>query len=341
MIDDQSGATFMIEKLGKIFTLKNMLLALLAVSYATAQDVAEPYSVVHGWPSLPEDQMLGQVSGVAVDSQNRVCIFQRAEHSWADDKSQPIPSPTILCFDSLSGKILETRGTNFFLEPHGLRIDSKDNIWVTDTGLHQVFKFSPDGKLLMKLGTARSPGLDNSHFDKPSDIAFGLDGSIFVADGEGNNNRIAKFSAAGEFLLAWGRKGDGSGEFNVPHSVVVDSRGLVYVADRGNSRIQVFTAEGRFVKIWGSDALGRPWGLAIGPDNVLFVVDGGDSKPTPPDKGRILKLDLQGNILASWSRYGNYDGQICGGHDIAVGKDGAVYVGDVFRGMRVQKFVPR
>jgi hypothetical protein len=103
----------------------------------------------------------------------------------------------------------------------------------------------------------------------------------------------------------------------------------------------VFTSDGQFLKLWKSDDLGRPWGLAIGPGSFIYVVDGGDSKPEPPDRGRVLKLDLEGKILAKWSRYGNYDGQICGGHDLAVGKDGAVYVGDVFRGMRVQKFIPK
>jgi peptidylamidoglycolate lyase len=95
--------------------------------------------------------------------------------------------------------MLTAWGGKLFLEPHGLRIDSGDNIWVTDLGLHQVFKFSHDGRLLMTLGVARSPGQDSTHFNKPSDIAFGGDGSVYVADGEGNN-RVAKFSADGNSL---------------------------------------------------------------------------------------------------------------------------------------------
>ena len=302
--------------------------------------VQEPYTVVHGWPQLPPGFVLGQVSGVAVDSHNHVFVFHRAENSWSD-KTKVIASPTILCFDGASGKLLSSWGENRFLEPHGLRVDRNDNVWVTDRRLHQVFKFSHDGKLLLTIGTERTPGLDATHFNMPTDIAFSPDGAaIYVSDGYGNNH-VAKFSSDGKYLLDWGRKGGGPGEFDLPHSVAVDAQGLVYVADRSNSRIQIFDTDGKFLKVWKSEELGRPWSLTIGPDNLLYVVDGGDLKPAPPDRGQILKVDLSGKILAKWSRFGNYDGQIYWGHDLAVGKDGAVYVGDVYHGMRVQKFVPR
>ncbi len=315
--------------------------ALFAVCAVAQQNPGtEPYTVVHGWPVLPEGYVLGQVSGVGVDSHNHVFVFHRAEQSWAQDKSHAISSPTILMFEGANGKLLASWGENRFLEPHGLRIDREDNVWVTDRALQQVFKFSHDGRLLMTLGTERTAGLDGTHFNKPTDVAFAADGSIYVSDGYGNN-RIAKFSADGKFLLDWGRKGQEPGEFDLPHNVAVDAQGLVYVADRSNSRIQVFDANGKFLRMWKSEELARPWGLAIGPDNMLYVVDGGDLKPAPPDRGRLLKLDLQGKILAKWSRFGNYDGQIYWGHDLAVGKDGAVYVGDVYHGMRVQKFIPR
>ena len=316
------------------------LIFILTTATAQKNEPTEPYSVVHGWPVLPEGFAFGQVSGVSVDSHNHVFVFHRAENSWAADKSHPIPSPAILCFDGATGKLLASWGENRFLEPHGMRIDRADNVWVTDRGLHQVFKFSHDGKLLMTLGTERVPGLDDTHFNKPTDVAFAADGSFYVSDGYGNS-RVAKFSADGKFLLDWGQKGAGPGEFNLPHNVVVDAQGRVYVADRMNVRIQVFDANGKFLEMWKSDALGRPWGLALGPDGLLYMVDGGDLKLTPPDRGRILKMDLSGKILAKWSRFGNYDGQIAWGHDIAVGKDGAVYIGDVNHSMRVQKFVPR
>ncbi|HKD72836.1 MAG TPA: peptidyl-alpha-hydroxyglycine alpha-amidating lyase family protein [Candidatus Acidoferrum sp.] len=320
------------------------LLAFTLVSFSAlclAQQSAapEPYSVVHGWPQLPPGFVLGQVSGVAVDSHNHVFVFHRAENSWATDKSHAIASPAVLCFDGESGKLLFSWGQNRFLEPHGLRVDRHDNVWLTDRALQQVFEFSHDGKLLLTIGTERTPGLDATHFNLPTDIAFAPNDDIYVSDGYGNN-RVAKFSSDGKFLLDWGQKGDGPGEFNLPHSVAVDAQGLVYVADRSNSRVQVFDANGKFLKMWKSEELGRPWSLTIGPDNLLYVVDGGDLKPAPPDRGQLLKLDLSGKTLAKWSRYGNYDGQIYWGHDLAVGRDGAVYVGDVYHGMRVQKFIP-
>jgi DNA-binding beta-propeller fold protein YncE len=311
-----------------------------AKSAAQSQVPAEPYSVVHGWPQLAAGFVLGQVSGVAVDSHNHVFVFHRGENSWAADKTHAIASPTVLCFEGATGALLFSWGENRFLEPHGLRVDRNDNVWITDRALQQVFKFSHDGKLLLTLGTERTPGLDGTHFNLPTDIGFAPDGSIYVSDGYGNN-RIAKFSPEGKFLLDWGRKGTDAGEFNLPHSVTVDAQGLVYVADRSNARIQVFDANGKFLKMWKSEELGRPWSLTIGPDNLLYMVDGGDLRPAPPDRGQLLKLDLSGKILAKWSRFGNYDGQIYWGHDLAVGKDGAVYVGDVYHGMRVQKFVPR
>jgi peptidylamidoglycolate lyase len=323
-------------------SLAAVLLGLLFIPIATQSQAAkpDPYSVVHGWPVLPDGMVLGQVSGVAVDSHNHVFIFHRAEGSWATDKTHPIASATILCFDGVTGVQLAAWGQNRFVEPHGLRIDRDDNVWVTDRALQQIFKFSHDGKLLLTVGTERTPGLDATHFNLPADIAFASDGSFYVADGYGNR-RIAKFSPQGKFLLDWGKEGTGPGEFAQPHSVAVDAAGLVYVADRNNARIQVFDGTGKFLHEWKSPELGRPWSLTIGPDNLLYVVDGGDLKPNPPDRGQILKLDLTGKILAKWSRFGNQDGQIFWGHDLAVGKDGAVYVGDVYHSMRVQKFIPR
>jgi peptidylamidoglycolate lyase len=314
--------------------------AITIVCSSAQQKSPEPYAVVHGWPVLPDGMVLGQVSGVAVDSHNHVFVFHRAENSWATDKTHPIAVPTILCFDGATGKLLSSWGENRFLEPHGLRVDSQDNVWLTDRALQQVFKFSHDGKLLLTIGTERVAGVDATHFDKPTDIAFASDGSIYVSDGYGNN-RVAKFSPDGKFLFDWGHKGQGPGEFDLPHSVAVDAQGNVYVADRSNARVQVFDPNGKFLKQWKSPELGRPWSLAVGPDNLLYVVDGGDLKPVGFDRGQLLKLDLTGKILAKWSRFGNYDGQIYWGHDVAVGKDGAVYVGDVYHGMRVQKFVPR
>ena len=301
--------------------------------------VAGPYHVVRGWPVLPEGFMLGHVTGLGVDSHNHVFVFHRAEHAILRTKFDDlVKSPTILIFDGDTGRQIGSWGENLFRMPHGLRVDTQDNIWITDTQLNQVMKFTHDGKLLMSVGEKGVAGHDGAHFFGPADIAVEADGSFYVADGYGNS-RVAKFSPEGKFLFEWGRKGERPGEFSTVHSIVIGPDGRIYVADRSNARIQIFHRDGAFVTQWKSPELGRPWALAAGPDGNLYVMDGGDLHPWPPDRSHILKLDLQGKILATWASFGNYDGQLYWGHDIAVGKDGAVYVGDI-QGRRVQKFAP-
>jgi peptidylamidoglycolate lyase len=324
--------------------------AMLGVSASPAQPASsdQSYSVVRGWPDLPVDMVLGQISGVSVDSRNRVFVFNRAEGSWPMAPSKAptkIASPTILGFDGGSGKLVASWGADQFLKPHGLRVDASDNVWVTDVGLHQLFKFSGDGRLLLTLGVAGVAGDDASHFGAPTDLAFGRDGSIYVSDGY-INSRIVKLGANGKFLLSWGKKGSAPGEFNAPHSIAVDAKDRVYVADRENGRVQIFSSEGKLIEIWNAKklAMTKPWAIASGDDGYIYIVDGGvgyqPGNDLPQSKEQILKVDLSGNVVARWSRSGTYDGQIYWGHDIAVGKDGAVYVGDVFHGMRVQKFSP-
>jgi DNA-binding beta-propeller fold protein YncE len=300
------------------------------------------YHVVRGWPALPEGYVLGEVPGVAVDSHNHVFVFHRTARSTRPvhvvKEEGPIPGATILCFDGDSGALVALWGGHMFLEPHGLSVDKDDNIWLTDRTLNQVYKFSHDGKLLLTVGEKGVAGLDGGHFFGPSAVAVAADGSFYVSDGYGNS-RVAKFSPTGEFLFDWGKKGIGPSEFDTVHNVALDAQGRVYIADRGNARVQIFTADGKFITQWKSDALGRPWALAFGADGYAYVLDGGDLKLIPPDRSHILKLDLTGKILDQWSAYGNYDGQIYWGHDIAVGRDGAVYVGDIL-GHRIQKFVP-
>ncbi|MBM3775651.1 MAG: hypothetical protein FJW37_10905, partial [Acidobacteria bacterium] len=196
--------------------------ALLVFAVARLSSTAESrYQVVHGWPQLPPGFALGQVTGVEVDSANRVFVFHRGDRP-------------ILCFDGASGKLLASWGDGMFGSAHGLTVDSRDNVWVTDVVHHQVFKFSSKGELLMTLGAKGVPGLDGTHFNRPTDLAVAPAGEIFVADGYGNS-RVAKFSPEGKFLLDWGTKGRGTGEFDTPHGIALDGQGRVYVADRGNS----------------------------------------------------------------------------------------------------------
>jgi DNA-binding beta-propeller fold protein YncE len=296
------------------------------------------YHVVHGWPALSEGFVLGQVSGVAIDSHGDVLVFHRADHPWlASADTVVITQPTLLRLDAATGTIQETFGDNRFIVPHGLRIDAHDHLWVTDVGTHQVFELSHAGEILRSFGTAGEPGADATHFNQPTDVAVAPDGTVYVADGYGNS-RVVELAADGTFVRAFGSYGTGPGQFDTPHSIALDAQGRIYVADRGNSRIQRFDKDGGFIDQWKSDALGRPWAVTIAADGSVFVVDGGDQNPVPPDRGRLLRLDQTGKVLDAWSSFGNYDGQIYWGHALAVSAADEVFVGDVRYGMRVQKF---
>jgi peptidylamidoglycolate lyase len=234
--------------------------------------------------------------------------------------------------------------------PHGLTIDSENNVWLTDVALHQVFKFSPDGKRLLVLGEARVPGADQTHFNMPTDVAVLPDGSFYVSDGYGNS-RVVKFSATGKFQFEWGRRGTGPGEFDLPHSVDTDTNGRVYVSDRSNARVQVFDRSGKYLAQWRSAELGRPFSVAIA-GNRAVVVDGGDQSlcsvaPSVAteaecglDRSGAAEVDLNGKVLSRFGRFGNYDGQFRVAHDVAVARDGSIFVVDV-GGQRVQRFVRR
>lgn len=306
---------------------------------ASSAEHTAPYEVVHGWPQLPEGRILGQATGVDLDSHGNVFVFHRATRTWTTDASLPlIDEPTIEVFEGSTGRHLRSWGAGLFLVPHGLTIDHEDNVWVTDTLLHQVLKFSPRGDLLLALGQARTPGSDAAHFNLPTDVAVSADGSFYVSDGYGNA-RVVKFDAKGRYEFEWGRLGKGPGEFDLPHAIDVDADGRVYVADRSNARVQVFDAGGRFLTQWQGADLGRPYSVAVAGARAV-VIDGGDQPERGPDRSGAAEVDLAGRVLSRFGRFGNYDGQFRLAHDVAVADDGSVYVVDAW-GQRVQKFVRR
>ena len=287
---------------------------LLFMSHAqTAEPRTEAYQLVPDFPRLPAGWSLGAVSGVATDSKRDVLVFHRGEHP-------------ILVFDR-DGKFLRSFGDGMFASAHGLRVDPKDNIWVTDNAAHTAIKFNHDGKVLMTLGEKNVAGEDATHFNKPTDIAFAPNGDFYVSDGYGNS-RVVKFNKDGKFLMTWGKKGSGPGEFNLPHAIRLDA-GRVYVGDRENDRVQVFDTDGKFLRQFGGFA---PFGLFITPDQTVFVADGRANK--------ILKMTLDGKILASWGATGVEPGNFQMPHGLTVAADGSVYVSEI-NGKRVQKFVAR
>jgi peptidylamidoglycolate lyase len=324
----------------KVFSWCLYVLFLVSPPSGAASASGDSYSVVHGWPVLPTGRSLGRASGVEVDSHNHVFVFHSAEREWSKPfPAEAIEASTIAVFDGETGELIAEWGRNLFVMPHGLSIDGADNIWVTDVGRHQVYKFSHDGKLLLTLGEDRVPGTDNQHFNLPTDVAVLNDGGVFISDGY-KNSRVVKFSSDGGFQFQWGSKGSRRGQFDLPHGIAVDDNGRVYVADRSNARVQIFNRDGSYVSEWTGPKIGRPYGIAIGPDKKAYIIDGGDQPPEPPDRSRALRLSLTGKVEAMFGRFGNYNGQFQMGHDIAVGEDGAVYVVDIL-GERVHKFLPK
>ncbi|MDA2931507.1 peptidyl-alpha-hydroxyglycine alpha-amidating lyase family protein, partial [Acidobacteria bacterium AH-259-O06] len=278
---------------------------------SAAPDVLD-YQVVEGWPQLPEDWTLGEVSGVAIDNDRDVLVFNRGEHPLLEFK--------------LDGTFVRSWGEGTVSRAHGLRVDAENNIWTTDVEAHTVTKYDQEGNVLMVLGEKGKPGEDESHFNAPADIAFAPNGDFFVADGYGNS-RVVKFDQNGKFIKAWGTKGTGQGEFNLVHAVVLDSQGLLYVADRENNRIQIFDQDGNFIKMWTH--LGAPFGFFMTPGGKLYMTDGRAHK--------VIIADLEGNLLSSFGLEGTEPGQFNLPHDIAVSPTGEVYVAEI-RNMRVQKF---
>ncbi len=298
----------------------------------------QAHEAVKSWPQLPKDHVLGLCAGVGVDAQNRVFVFHRSGRLWSNPFPQePIAAPTVSVIDGATGKLFNSWGANRFIMPHGLTVDHEGNLWLTDVGLHQVFKCTPEGKVLLTLGEARVAGKDHTHFNLPTDVAVLADGSFYVSDGY-KNTRVMKFSADGRFEFEWGTKGKGPSEFNLPHGIAVDAQERVIVCDRENERLQVFDAKGGFLHEWKGPQIGKPYGIEIGPNGHLFVIDGGSPSLKLQERGKAFELNAHGAVIDTFGGYGKEAGQFQLGHDIAVGPDGAVYVAEG-TGARVQKFV--
>ena len=214
---------------------------------------------------------LGEVAGVDVDRRGHVFVFHRPGRGFEPGATELLDQPAVLEFDEKSGEFVAAWGARTFLVPHGITVDGGGNVWVTDVGLHQVFKFSHDGRLLLSLGTPRVGGWDATHFNQPTDIAIERDGTFFVSDGY-INSRVARFDPSGRFLGEWGKKGAGESQFSNPHGLAFAPNGDVLVADRENSRIQLFDRAGTFKRQWlGAKATGRVFSVAVDPAGAMYV----------------------------------------------------------------------
>jgi peptidylamidoglycolate lyase len=217
---------------------------------ATVAATTIRYEEVKTWPALPAHVQLGEAAGVAVDSHDHVFVFHRPGRGFDPSATDPLKEAAVLEIDADTGQLIRSWGANMFLVPHGITIDPANNVFLTDVGLHQVFKFSHDGALAFAVGEPRVGKWDATHFNQPTDIAIRRDGSFYVSDGY-VNSRVAIFDKNGRWLQEWGKKGAGDGEFSNPHGLTfVPGSTDVVVADRENSRLQLFDRLGAFKRHW-------------------------------------------------------------------------------------------
>jgi sugar lactone lactonase YvrE len=290
---------------GKGMTRSNRLvvsaLAMLMVcGVGAAQNHApNPYRTVEGWAKLPSGRVWGATSAIypANDGQHLWIAERCGTNSCVGSDLDPV-----LLFDS-NGELVRSFGAGLISWPHGMFVDADDNVWVADAvgyapvpdGIgHVVHKFSPEGQLLMTLGRPGAAGDGEQTFRKPSDVLVAPNGHIFVADGHGSspgepvNNRIVKFDAQGRYITAWGRSGDGKGEFTDPHALAMDSAGRLFVGDRGNSRIQIFDQNGQHLATWTQ--FGRPSGIFIDANDVIYVADSESNARRNPGWKRGIRI---------------------------------------------------
>ncbi|HXV86831.1 MAG TPA: peptidyl-alpha-hydroxyglycine alpha-amidating lyase family protein [Gemmatimonadales bacterium] len=274
-------------------------------SVQPTNDAPNPYRTVEGWARMPEGRTWGATSAVEIDRDGvSIWVAERcAANSCVGSTLDPV-----LKFDS-TGRMVRSFGAGLMQFPHGIDVDPEGNVWVTDcacigpaandtTKGHQVFKFSPDGRLLLTLGKAggaREPG----YFHQPNDVMVAPNGDVYVAEGhssrEGANARILKFSRDGTLMATWGKKGTAPGEFDQPHALAMDSRGRIFVGDRSNNRIQILDQNGTFLAQWHQ--FSRPSGLYIDATDVLYVADSesGSVAPTRPDWKRGIRIGRAGD----------------------------------------------
>ena len=319
------------------------IVTLLAIGSldSIAAATAPQYQEVKDWPSLPPNVRLGEAAGVSVDLNDHVFIFHRPGRGFDVKATTKLTDSTVLEIDANTGKLISSWGANMFLVPHGITIDRQNNIFLTDVALQQVFKFTHDGKPLFALGEPRVGAWDATHFNEPTDIAIRPDGTFYVSDGY-VNSRVALFDRDGKWLQEWGKKGAGEGEFRNPHGLVfVPGSSDVLVADRENSRLQLFDRAGKFKRQWtgakGAETTGRVF--CVDADSEGFLYLGIRRADYDTEHTGVLKLDRDWNIVASIGFGKPGDPVFNAVHDIAVGRDGSIYVAET-RTKRVVKLRP-
>jgi len=298
-------------------------------------NVALDFQVDATWPQKPADFYWGHVPGIAVDKKDHVYVFTRA-------------NPPVQVYDAKSGKLLRTWGEKTIAKAHHIRIDGEGNVWTTDIEHHTVEKYTPDGKLLLTIGERGKAGRDKTHMYMPTDVAIAANGDVYVSDGYGNA-RVVHFDKEGNYVNEWGELGSKGGQFSTPHSIAIDSKGRIYVADRNNARVQVFDTKGKLLDIWNNVVV--PWGLWVTPQDDIWVCGSSPMQWRPsdtalgcPPKDQVfMKFNPDGKLLQLFTLPKGLDGLERPGdvnwvHCIAFDSQGNMFLGDII-GKRAQKFV--
>ena len=326
----------------------------------TGEGLPNPTSTVTAnWGDLPEGREWGSTAGVDIDPiDGHVWAYERCG-AGTFGSGVPIncdsnPVDPVFKFDRHTGEVLANFGGGIMVTPHGIHVDAEGNVWVSDfagnaegTKGHQVHKFSPDGELLMSLGTAGQPGSGPNQFNQPNDVITGPDGSIYVADGHsgqgmttnqaieegreaGATGRILKFAPDGTFIREWGQIGTLHGEFRTPHALEFDSQGRLFVADRGNHRIEIFDQDGNYLD--SRYSYGRISGIFITADDMLYAIDSESSPTSHPNWvngvriGHVDEDRVTGFIPPFDAETRPYQG--AAGEGVAVDADGNVFAAE-------------
>ena len=298
-------------------------------------------TVITNWGPLPGGREWGSTAGADIGPDGHVWAYDRCGGGLDGGCDTNLVDP-ILKFDRNSGELLTSFGAGVFVTPHGIHVDDDGNVWVTDFGGneartkgHQVIKFSPEGEILMRLGQAGVPGSGPGQLNQPNDVITAPNGNIFVADGHsgqnepipaGSTGRILKFTPDGELIKEWGRIGNGPGEFRTPHALEFDSRGRLFVADRGNHRIQIFDQDGNYIDSYYQ--FSRISGLFITADDMLYAIDSETSGTRHPGWSTGIRIgSVNADVVTAFIPGHAFEDRPwnTAGEGIAVDADGNVY----------------
>jgi sugar lactone lactonase YvrE len=318
----------------------------------------------------PNDIYVGEIGGVAANSKGQIFVYTRTGHPYAtlgDNRTFQRGGSRLFQFDQ-NGKFVRELGQDVygFNAAIGLRVDPQDNVWTIDLAAGQVVKFDPEGRIQLVLG--RKPetipvrpaarggegggggggeggppagrggppgsGIPGSTFNRPTDVAWDRSGNIYVADGIGNTNRVAKFDKDGRFIKQWGSTGSGQGQFTGVKALAVDAQNNVYVADAGNKRIQVFDGDGMFKSEFAN--VGTPLTMCMtrGSTQYLYISHAGDQDGM--EDAAIYKVQLDGKVVGKFGSAGKLPKEFGLANSIDCRNENELLIGEMTN-WRVQK----